>query len=211
MAVKQTQLAKCNAFFGFDAGTGNTTGTHNVFLGDFAGNGNTSENNNTFIGYDSDGVAGITNATAIGAEAQVTQSNSLVLGSINGVNSSAADTKVGIGTTAPLGRMQIVTSSATNATNVVAWDERFFVVGGPGNGGAIALGYDRSNSVGYIHSLSPGVLMEITGSSRRRWQSRHRKGTSSNCLTLPVTSTWMAALQLSAGFQGGTCALGARG
>ncbi len=50
---------------------------------------NTTENNNTFIGASSNGAAGITNATAIGANAVVTQSNSAVLGN-NGVRIAAA-------------------------------------------------------------------------------------------------------------------------
>jgi hypothetical protein len=45
--------------------------------------------------------------TAIGANALVTNSNSLVLGSINGVNLATADTNVGIGTTAPEQRLHI--------------------------------------------------------------------------------------------------------
>jgi hypothetical protein len=49
----------------------------------------------------SDGAAGITNATAIGAFSQVTESNALVLGSISGINSANEDTYVGIGTTNP--------------------------------------------------------------------------------------------------------------
>ena len=37
----------------------------------------------------------------------MTQSNSLVLGSINGVNSALANTKVGIGTTAPRESLEV--------------------------------------------------------------------------------------------------------
>jgi hypothetical protein len=51
--------------------------------------------------------ATISNATAIGANAEASQSNSLVLGSINGVNGAAADTNVGIGITAPMYRLHI--------------------------------------------------------------------------------------------------------
>jgi len=43
----------------------------------------------------------LNNATAIGANAQVSASNAMVLGSINGVNGGTANTNVGIGTTAP--------------------------------------------------------------------------------------------------------------
>jgi hypothetical protein len=65
------------------------------------------ENQNTFIGAHSDGTAGISNATALGYAAKVTQSNSLVLGSINYVNGATADTNVGIGTTAPTGKLHV--------------------------------------------------------------------------------------------------------
>ena len=47
------------------------------------------------------GVDGLINATAIGAFAMVGESNALVLGSINGVNSARSSTNVGIGTTTP--------------------------------------------------------------------------------------------------------------
>src|SRR5206468_1562379 len=77
---------------GTAAGQNNNTGGNNTFVGVLAGQSNTTEDNNTFIGANANGAAGITNATAIGAGAQATHSNSLVLG--NNVN-------VGIGTTNP--------------------------------------------------------------------------------------------------------------
>ena len=52
-------------------------------------------------------MSGLTNTTAIGANAQVSQSNSLVLGGINGANGATADTLVGIGTTAPKAKLDI--------------------------------------------------------------------------------------------------------
>lgn len=61
----------------------------------------TKEHYNTFAGAYSNGAAGITNAIAIGYQAEATQSNSLGLGSINGVNGAGASVIVGIGTTAP--------------------------------------------------------------------------------------------------------------
>jgi len=97
-----TTTASSNAFFGAQAGSANTSGGSNSFFGRNAGLSNTTGSSNTFLGNSADAGSGnLTNATAIGARAQVTQSNSLVLGSINGVNGATADTKVGIGTTAP--------------------------------------------------------------------------------------------------------------
>jgi hypothetical protein len=69
-----------NSFFGYGAGVDITGGARNTFVGYLTGQGNTNETDNTFIGYKANGAAGITNATAIGANAFVTQSNSLVLG-----------------------------------------------------------------------------------------------------------------------------------
>jgi endosialidase-like protein len=90
-----------NSFLGWDSGLNNTQGGSNLFLGASSGLSNIGESNNTFVGAASNGGAGITNATAIGSNAQVTQSNSLVLGSINTVNGATANTNVGIGRTAP--------------------------------------------------------------------------------------------------------------
>ena len=276
-----------NSSIGRHAGSSNTEGNLNTFLGYFAGLTNTIEGENTFVGALTNGQTGVTNATAIGYRAQVTQSNSLVLGGINGVNNATADTKVGIGATAPafklhvvdssntglrvqtntsggtvasfgsngefridrpfviggrftvlengnvgigtgtsitftpatptfrlevidssntglrvqtnatggtvasfggngafqidgpgapggrftvlengnvgidtsgpLGRLQVVTANDTNPLSVAAWDSRHFVVGGTASGGGIGLSYDQTNNVGYISSLSPNV------------------------------------------------------
>ena len=101
-----------NSFVGSAAGFYNTTGSGNTFIGKDAGynstsGANTVENYNTLVGASTLGAAAITNATAIGYRTRVTQSNSLVLGSINGINGATADTNVGIGTTAPLARLHV--------------------------------------------------------------------------------------------------------
>jgi trimeric autotransporter adhesin len=124
-----------NAFFGQEAGQGNTSGNYNSSLGSWAiGNSttghyntaagynagvtNTAESNNTFLGAISDGAAGITNATAIGYRAKVSQSDSLVLGSINGINGAAADTRVGIGISSPERRFHVAETSTATARGV---------------------------------------------------------------------------------------------
>ena len=93
-----------NAFFGNGAGFSNTFGNNNAFFGRSAGVSNTAGEFNTAIGFLADILPGPifnpTNATAIGARAQVTNSNSLVLGGITGIN-GGTNTNVGIGTTAP--------------------------------------------------------------------------------------------------------------
>lgn len=105
-----------NAFFGTFAGQFNVSGSNNTFVGENAGAGNTTGSNNTILGaFANVPTGGLTNATAVGAQAQVSQSNSLVLGSINGVNGATANTNVGIGTTAP-GSLLTLKASSNTAT-----------------------------------------------------------------------------------------------
>lgn len=94
-----------NMFAGEGAGN---TGSSNSFLGSNAGNANTTGSENTIVGANADVVGGtLTNATAVGANAAVSQNNSLVLGSISGVNGAGSDTSVGIGTTAPKAKLDV--------------------------------------------------------------------------------------------------------
>jgi hypothetical protein len=109
----KTTSGSFNVIVGYDAGQYNTTGNWNSFFGTAAGWSNATGNSNTYLGNIADGTADISNSTAIGARAKVTESNSLVLGSINGVNGATADTKVGIGTTAPTYKLQVVDPSNT--------------------------------------------------------------------------------------------------
>src|SRR6185369_9444629 len=76
----------------------NTSGATNTFVGNGAGEANLTGNGNTMIGAKAKGSApDLTNATAIGAAAQATKSNQVVLG-----NTSVTETllmgSVGIGT-----------------------------------------------------------------------------------------------------------------
>lgn len=91
-----------NSAFGAEALWNNTTGFGNAAVGISALETNTTGTYNTALGAYADVASGdLTNATALGYKAQVTKSNSLVLGSIAGVNFASASTNVGIGTTAP--------------------------------------------------------------------------------------------------------------
>jgi hypothetical protein len=140
-----------NSFFGGLAGNNNTTGANNSFFGESAGLSNTAENNNTFMGANTNGFAGIVNATAIGANAAVTQSNSLVLGSINGINGGTANTNVGIGTTTPEQLLSVagaaVIDQANQNTGTTAFGLTFGHASGEGiaskrNGGGNQFGLD---------------------------------------------------------------------
>jgi hypothetical protein len=97
-----------NSFFGRRAGYENTNGFYNSFFGLSAGLSNTVEEKNTFVGVFADldpgsdpATSPVINATAVGFRSYVSQSDSLVLGSIAGVNDAVRDVNVGIGTTAP--------------------------------------------------------------------------------------------------------------
>jgi len=95
-----------NSAIGYEALFNNTTGTYNVGVGTFAGDaGDSSEgtgSNNTAVGGNAIFQTGsLSNATIIGANAEGSQSNTLVLGCIAGVNSCPATVSVGIGTSTP--------------------------------------------------------------------------------------------------------------
>lgn len=112
------------ALFNNTTGSNNTAGGINALFSNTTGSGNTAfgagagattnsaantGSNNTFVGSNANPGAqtALTNATAVGANAQVTESNALVLGSINGVNNATDKTLVGIGTTAPTQSLEV--------------------------------------------------------------------------------------------------------
>jgi hypothetical protein len=117
-----------NVFVGFQAGSATETGIQNVAVGSGAlsqnidgirntalGSNAMSEliggNYNTAIGYGAEVDDGLTNATAIGAFARAKQSNTVVIGSIQGVNGATATANVGIGTTTPTNRLHVVSAA----------------------------------------------------------------------------------------------------
>ena len=101
-----------NTASGYYALGTNTTGSDNTGIGYFAGSTvdgtHITGSYNTFLGYATSLSTGaLTNATAIGANAQVNDSNSLVLGGIAGVNGATVNTFVGIGTTTPHAELDV--------------------------------------------------------------------------------------------------------
>ena len=102
----------------------NTTGSSNTGLGFNAGHtvdlSSITGSNGTFIGANAVPSTGtLTNTTALGANAEVTESNALVLGSINGVNTATADTSVGIGTTAPASTLDVEANMPARSAPIV--------------------------------------------------------------------------------------------
>jgi trimeric autotransporter adhesin len=111
-----------NVAVGTSALVGNTLGSSNTAVGNSALLANTTGNQNTSLGYLSNVSAGnLVNATAIGANSFVAQSNSLVLGSINGVNGATADTKVGIGTTTPDSSLSVADNFLVGSSGTVQY------------------------------------------------------------------------------------------
>jgi hypothetical protein len=176
-----------NAFFGVNAGTQNTTGSDNAFFGVNAGETHTTGFDNTFIGNGADFStsnptgnsdtllghfatvnSGVSNGTAIGSNALVTQSNSIVLGSINGTNDATANTKVGIGITAPSSVLHIVSDTEqliTASTNWTGGTWVNFANTDPGGGRVWNL-----ISTGSANSEGPGKLLlrDATGGGNVR-------------------------------------------
>jgi hypothetical protein len=108
-----------NTVVGALAGFTNSDGFNNTFIGMYAATANTTGASNTIIGaYANVGSANLTNATAIGSSAYVTQSNSLILGSIAAENGAISDTKVGIGTPAPAAMLQVASNGNTGIYGV---------------------------------------------------------------------------------------------
>jgi hypothetical protein len=109
-ALKLNTSGSDNSAVGLFALSANTTGSFNTGVGSNALLANTAGSSNTALGANAgpdSGHPSLKNATAIGANAQVTASNALILGSINGVNGATADTLVGIGTTAPAAKLDV--------------------------------------------------------------------------------------------------------
>lgn len=105
-------------------GTGaleSNTGSDNTAVGTYALNANTTGTYNSAFGKDADVASGaLTNATAIGAYAQVDASNSLVLGSVDGVNGASATVNVGVGINSPSSTMHINGGFATTVKTAQA-------------------------------------------------------------------------------------------
>lgn len=118
--LERNETGNYNVSMGVNALRYNTTGSYNTAIGFKAGYtgtsgayANTTGSNNTFIGYNSGpGTATqYTNATAIGYNALVSQSNSMVLG-----GTGADGVNVGIGTTTPSATLHLRAGTAAAST-----------------------------------------------------------------------------------------------
>ncbi|MVM35220.1 hypothetical protein GO755_34680 [Spirosoma sp. HMF4905] len=99
-------IGSYNIFHGHVAGYSNTTGSHNIIIGPNAGTTITNGDDNVLIGYSSQAEDGLHNATAIGSGSRVVISNALILGN---------QANVGIGTSAPTTRLEVVSETPDNS------------------------------------------------------------------------------------------------
>jgi len=157
-----------NSFFGRSTGYSNTTGSFNTFYGVNSGNANTLGSSNAFFGNDTGttnttgdhlslfgfganvGVDGLTNASAIGANAVVSQSNSLVLG--NNAN-------VGIGTSTPTSKLSVAGMIETTTGGIKFPDGSIQTTAGGGGSGVTDL-----NGLNGSVNLAAGSNVTITPS-----------------------------------------------
>ncbi len=162
-ALNQVTTTSNNTAVGFQS-LNNTIGSGNTALGGNAGSTDYNGTNNTFLGYNAGatGAGGLTNATAIGYNASVNQSNSLVLG--NAAN-------VGIGTTGPQARLHVISTSTTDSAIFIASHS----IGG------YALFASTNGNVG-IGTTGPTHKLEVNGNIGT-------PGGSGNGIYLPGNST----------------------
>jgi len=112
-ALYTVSIGNSNTAIG-NAALGSTIANFNTAVGDSALYTSQNANLNTGLGYKADvSSAALVNTTAIGARALVSASNSMVLGSINGVNGATASVNVGIGESSPNARLHITRSGAS--------------------------------------------------------------------------------------------------
>jgi trimeric autotransporter adhesin len=121
--MRMNNTGEHNATTGNFSMYNNTFGSRNSAFGDSALSANTTGNFNTALGYSANTSApNLVNATAIGARALVAQNNSMVLGSISGINGATADTKVGIGTTAPDSTFAVANKFSVGSSGTIQYD-----------------------------------------------------------------------------------------
>ena len=160
-----------NIAIGTNALSSLNIGNNNTALGFQAGNVITNGTNNLFLGYRANAnLATLTNASAIGALARVDASNSMVLGSVNGINGATASTKVGIGNTSPSAILDIVNTSTVSegllVTNNTTNNGIRVIQSGSGSAGSFAITNSTNTAAAlYISTNGTGNAIYAANSS----------------------------------------------
>ncbi len=144
-----------NTAYGYHALYNDTAGYNNSACGNYALDGDTTGNNNTALGYNADvTMDGLSYATAIGSNAKVSQSNSLILG-----GTGAAYVNVGIGTTSPGVKLEVNGPTAGSAANIRSFGDIHLGYGST-SGGGLYFGTNSYswNSGDYIRQASLGRI-----------------------------------------------------
>jgi hypothetical protein len=172
IALGGSVTGNANSALGEEALYSNISGSQNVGVGNAAGFLNNSGSDDTFIGTATAvSVDGLNNATAIGANAEVGASNSMVLGSIDGVNHATASVSVGIGTTTPqsaldvrdngTGNGAITAQSPTVGRNAIYGINT--ATSGTSNGGVFVTDSAAGSGIVAINNVSGGLAAYLQG------------------------------------------------
>ncbi|QQS42744.1 MAG: tail fiber domain-containing protein [Acidobacteriota bacterium] len=119
-AGSKTELGNENVFIGYKSGFSSSTGERNTFVGSSSGIfGSGGGSNNTLIGYNTGTSGTLTNATAIGAGASVSTSNTIQLGRQNGSDTVNVSGNLIVGgiLTAPVTNTYIQNTTTTQASS----------------------------------------------------------------------------------------------
>ena len=156
--------ANDNAFIGYNAGNGNTTGTLNLFLGAYAGRVSSTGSYNAFLGSATgyNNISG-SNNLFIGAgagTANVSGSENTFIGASSGINSIAADNTYigstsGYGTTS--GTRNVAVGKLAGAYNTTGSDNTY--IGFGSGGGATGLTNATAIGSGAVVSLNNTVVL----------------------------------------------------
>jgi len=173
-ALENNTMGSNNTAAGDCALCNNTTGSENTAIGIYAGqtfdNSNMTGNDNTAVGFAAEfGTGSLTNATAIGAFALVTESNALVLGSVG--HGGVPNPSVGIGKTAPAATLDVldngtggstISSNTARAVNAV-YGGNSATSGSGANGGYFVTASPRGAGVVGVNSASGGTAGYFSG------------------------------------------------
>jgi hypothetical protein len=157
-AGESTSSGVNNSFFGSVAGLNNTTGYQNSAIGYKAGVTNTYGLNNTYLGAYAGcapgTIDGLNNTTAVGYNAQVTASNSVILG--NGAN-------VGIGTTAPALALHVASNGSTGQARFAdATNAYYYDMGRINATGGFEINGNQTASVSYNFKAGGTSMLYVT-------------------------------------------------